>query len=265
MVVVRHIALLCACLMLTSGAANAQSAPSANSETLPENNNEPIKIGSLFFTPEETADINYAMNIYKKNSSGRRDDGGFDEEDFLNRLTGIRKAQETNRYYKYPQFFLESIVYHAEDNWIIWVNGQKLTQSSPMENTDLSVMEINEDMVRLKWKPVSMHKVNETWQKMENDNVEVYKRRGEVIFTLRVNQTFSSYVMNILEGKVQPVTVDTHNISLEPPSEVLDPSPVDSGDPFFNQEDDDPSRTGLGGLIDAYSKLGSGEGDEVKE
>ena len=261
MVAFRHIALFCTFFAL-SGIAHAQDAPSPDNAATPVTS-EPLEIRSLFFSPEETADIRYAMNIYKKNSSGRRDDNDFDEEDFLNRLTGIRKAQETNRYYKYPQFFLESLVYHAADNWIIWVNGQKLTQDSPMENTDLSVMDINEDMVRLKWKPVSMQKVNETWEQMENDNVEVYKRRGEVIFTLKVNQTFSSYVMNILEGKVQPVTVDTHNISLEEPIRAPDSSPAELDNPFM-QEGEDP-RTGLGGLIDAYSKLGSGKDSEVQE
>src|SRR5690606_7030051 len=111
-------------------------------------------------------------------------------------------------YYSYPQFFLESLVYHGPENWIIWVNGQKINQDTPKDNADIKVLAIDEDKVRLQWKPISMEKVNEVLAHSPNEEIEINNLHGTVDFTLRPNQTFSSYVMRVLEGKVLPVTID---------------------------------------------------------
>lgn len=217
----------------------------------------PHKFRSLFFTPEEVANIKYALNIYKKNTAGRGGSDDLDEEDFLRRLTGLNsQPQQANRYYSYPQFFLESLVYHASNNWIVWINGQKLTQDSPTENSDLSVVSIDKDKAQILWRPVAMEKVTEVWDKSPNNEVAVSRRDGTVKFTLRPNQTFSSYVMYVLEGKVQPVTVDTHAMQipavLDTDEDAVDYMPApDQGQ---NQ-----NREGLGGLMNAYQNLGQGQ------
>lgn len=252
---------------IENGEASAEGAPPAVaplSAIIPEEN----RIKSLLFTPEEISDIRYALNIYRKHSGGAAENENFDEEDFLNRLTGLRKAPETNRFFVYPQFFLESLVYHSPNNWAIWINNQKITQDSPKESTDLTVLEIDKDKVQIKWRPVSMQKVNEMWARIPNKEVVVDKRKGAVIFTIKPNQTFSSYVMHVLEGKMRPVTVDTHAISVqeeeeilnrnseEPPAETpaAEPAPVEEVKPAPAPQE---SREGLSGLIGAYSHIGN--------
>ncbi|MCE2927065.1 MAG: hypothetical protein LW823_05440 [Rickettsiales bacterium] len=241
----------------------------APAETVAPDGVEPAtqqpNLRSLFFTPEQIKNINYAVNIYRKNARGGSSSDDFDEEDFLSRLTSIKQTPQTNRYYQYPQFFLESLVYHAADNWIVWVNGQKITQATPVENTDLVVESINQDYVSLLWRPASMDKVIETWDKSANPRVTVNKRAGKVQFSLRPNQTFSSYVMDILEGKVKPVTADTHAITIP---EEQQPEAEGEAEQFPAADEADANNTnnqGLGGLIGAYQRLGDPSNNAVTE
>ncbi|MDX2112869.1 MAG: hypothetical protein SFW63_03955 [Alphaproteobacteria bacterium] len=208
---------------------------------------------SLFFSPEQMRNIGYAINFYRKNAQGRMDVDEFDEEDFLSRLSGMRQTAQTNRYYEYPQFFLESLVYHESDNWVIWINGQKITQVADNDNSDLKVMSIDTDKVVLQWKPGDMEMVNDVWRTKRSSDIIVNQRAGTVQFTLRPNQTFSSYAMEVLEGKVKPVTIDTHRMM--PAAESL---PVED-ESLPPQEEGAPAVQGAGeglpGLINSYQQL----------
>lgn len=251
--------LLIGAMMVWGAATLAQTPPAAPAPATTPVAQEPFadragtpegKIKSLLFTPEEVADIRYAINIYRKHASNKGDSDTFDEEDFLNKLTGIRKAPQASQFFTYPQYFLQSLVYHSANNWIIWIENQKITQDSPKNDAELSVLAIDQDKVTIQWRPISMDKVNAMWEKIPNDEVKVNKSEGTVIFTLKPNQTFSSYVMRPLEGRVQPVTVDTRNIELPAEEEV----PRASGD--TGEMGAKPSKEGLSGLIGAYSNIG---------
>jgi hypothetical protein len=234
-------------------ASPAAAAPTPVPETISFDKPEYRKIHSLFFSPADMADVTVALNNYKKHFSGQPDDADFDEEDFLNQLAGMRKrGPKTARFFSYPQFFLESLVYHSKTNWIVWVNGFKITQETPQENDNIVVKEIDQDKVRFEWHPtaIEMERIAPAWERTQPPGIEFDKTHAVVAFTLRPNQTFSSYVMNVLEGKVQSVTIDTsvaeipeEEIIVDEPEEVARPEPAQS-------------REGLGGLIDAYSKLG---------
>lgn len=253
-----------AAMAMVSAAGMAQTEPLSTNAASPEApavSTMPvavdIKIRSLFFTPAEVADIRYAVNIYRKNTTGQSMGEDMDEEDFLNKLVGMKRTTESNRYFQYPQFFLESLVYHTATNWIIWVNGQKLTQASPVEGAELSVLAIDKDKVSLLWRPVLMERVNATWSQLpEHDSgVMVHDKDKSVQFTLRPNQTFSSYVMSVLEGKMAPVTVDTQTIQM--PEEVI---PRQSELPAELSENQDKktseeNKEGLTGLIGAYGNI----------
>ncbi len=220
---------------------------------------------SLFFSPEQLRNLNYAINVYRRNFQGKAITDEFDEEDFLSKLSNIKQTPETTRYFQYPQFYLESLVYHAEDNWIVWVNGQKITQATPSEHSDLKVEAINQDSVQLIWRPADSQKVMEIWKNVpRGEDVKVMGNGAAVRFSLRPNQTFSSYVMRVLEGKVKPVTVDTQ-VNLIPPESAneqdADSNPPE-GDP--SASDESSSGQGLGGLIGAYRRLGDTSGTEEK-
>jgi hypothetical protein len=232
---------------------SAPALPDAPAPSLIVMENAPAiqQVKSLFFSPAELADLRYAASIYRKNTTGRAQDELFDEEDFLKRLTGARKPAEASRYYRYPQFYLESLVYHGPDNWIVWINGQKLTEESPVENASLSVVSIGKEEVALRWRPADMDRVRERWSSTKNEITQVDLVGGTVAFRLHPNQTFSSYSMSVLEGKVQPVTLDTHAAPLPTPSEPeAAPPTLPAAAPA------EASREGLPGLINAYSNLG---------
>ncbi len=168
------------------------------------------RVKSIFYTETEIKDVRLAVNTYLKNI-GRGGDLTFDEEAFLSRLGGLKNAgtnQSQSRLFTYPQFFLNSLVYYAPDDWIVWVNGEKITQNTPRESSNIRVTAITPDKVTLEWFPLEMHRVMEIWKLFPNEQVTVNTAHGQVIFDLKPNQTFSSYTMTALEGKVLPVTVD---------------------------------------------------------
>jgi hypothetical protein len=183
-------------------------------------------VKSVFYTESEIKDIHLAVNTYLKNI-GRGGDLTFDEEAFLSRLGGLKNTVSNqkgqSRFFTYPQFFLNSLVYYAADNWIVWVNGEKITQATPKESNNIRVNNITPESVTLEWFPLEMERVTEIWRSFPNDKVTVDMQRGQVIFNIKPNQTFSSYTMTVLEGKVLPVTVDvTKNVvpfTFEAPAE----------------------------------------------
>jgi hypothetical protein len=169
------------------------------------------RVKSVFYSETEIKDVHLAVNTYLKNI-GRGGDLTFDEEAFLSRLGGL-KATSSNqngqsRFFTYPQFFLNSLVYYAPDDWIVWINGEKITQATPRENSNIHVTAITPDKITLEWFPLEIHRVMEIWKLFPNEKVTVDEAHKQVVFDLKPNQTFSSYTMTALEGKVLPVTVD---------------------------------------------------------
>jgi len=184
---------------------------------------------SLFLSPQDHIRISNALADYQ-NMLGAKANGENPEK-------VVSKPPERERYFIYPQFFLESLVYHSPNDWTIRINGRQITPQTPGgDETKLSVIAIDHDKVVLRWKPVEMARVldawdklpgNDTGQKSSGDNARVEmdfnakapnkfsgvpivvdREHRLVTFTLRPNQTFSSFAMEILEGKVRPVTVD---------------------------------------------------------
>jgi hypothetical protein len=77
----------------------------------------------------------------------------------------------------------------------------------------ISIIGVDKDSVIIEWKPDDWEKVHSSWDRVANHDadaaVSVDVIRGLVIFTLHPDQTFSSYVMRVLQGKVKQITVST--------------------------------------------------------
>lgn len=194
-----------------------------------------VPVYSLLFTPEEIRQIDGAMSIFTRRTAGA---GSTDaSEDFLRKLaSGAPTDQQQNaageRFFTYPQFFLESLAYHTPQNWLVRVNGQKFTPATPQQG-NIEVVQVDPDKVVMQWKPINMAKVKEVVEQAPDKKIEgVDTVRGLVVFTLRPNQTFSSYVMRVLEGKVKPVIVDTNPAAAAdaaaPAAPTGAPAPVDA-------------------------------------
>jgi hypothetical protein len=94
-----------------------------------------------------------------------------------------------------------------------------------------------------------MDKVVEAWRSQNNDDIQVDEQEGTVVFTLRPNQTFTSYLMRVVEGRVQPVTIG--NVAQESTSTTFAPDAPPAA------QDGEP-KEGLGGLIDQYENMPKG-------
>lgn len=233
------------------------------------------KIKSLFFSQEEITDIHLAVNTYLSHI-GRGSNLPFDEEAFLQRLGGIKRGNTASqsRFYTYPQFFLESLVYDAKSQWSIRLNGRTILHNTPQEGSNVRVTAITPERVSLEWAPPDMERVMEIWKRFPNDTITVDAVRSRVSFALKPNQTFSSYVMNVLEGKVEPVSVDItrfQQLQSQDGSEATEedgPLGFDKAaekpkqepaatTPLMPKPQDDPSRQGLSGLLNSYKNMES--------
>ena len=208
-----------------------------------------IRIKSLFLTQKELGYVRMAQRLHTK-SKNDPTLSDFNETEFLKKFSSIKNEAKVTAF-TYPQFFLDSIVYHAVDNWAVWIsNGTgaepiRLTPETPPGSFDIRVLEVEEDYVTILWRPLVMEKVSEVWRSQSNDAIQVDEQEGTVVFTLRPNQTFTSYLMRVVEGRVQPVTIGNT------PQEVANPAFSPDAPPAEGSE----SQEGLGGLINQYENL----------
>lgn len=194
------------------GQVNAASSPAAvtSAATPPATAvKEPVPI-SIFFTPEELQRMRTALIAYEKSKKAKISNAESKANDFLNQLTDSEpkaKPAQVEKVYVYPQFFLNSLVFDAEDDWVVLVNNQRFSAKVPQSDPELKVLNVDREKVSLEWTPKKMDRVMESWEKNVNEQIGVDPVVGTVTFTLRPNQTFSSYAMRVLEGKVRPVMI----------------------------------------------------------
>ena len=238
---------------------------------------KPVKntnLRSLFLSQQDHVRISNAIADYQNMLTAQKKAAEARPAPIIQDVPKPEKQPDVERYFTYPQFFLSLLEYHSPEDWIVIVNGQKFTPQTP-EKGVLSLLAIDNEKILLKWKPVDMTRVIETWDKrpVANDDkkpemadnpmemqfngkvldkvpdspVIVDKERRLVTFCLRPNQTFSSFAMRVLEGKVSVIKVDNLAASshVAPLAEAKKPKP--------DQAVDD-SVSGLNGLIKAMEK-----------
>lgn len=187
------------------------SAPVLTAATPPiaDTTNKKFNIKSLFFSQDDVDAIHRAQSIYEKHKDGRAVDpkDGVEEDDFLNKLEKMTITKTAPTSFTYPQFFLSSIMFHSPSDWVIWVNNEKIAPSSGVSKSGLRILAVTSEKVTLEWKPEQMDRITEVTDNSKEDPIKVDVTNKTVTFTLKGNQTFSSYSMQIVEGKVMPVTV----------------------------------------------------------
>ncbi len=167
------------------------------------------KLESLMFESEEIERSNHAIDSLKNNqvynpddysSDGtlasadskkkKKEDEGLKSED--------KKSQESERSYIY----LSSIMYFNANEWVVWVNNQKITPQSNSEDREISLLSVDKDKAKLLWKlGVSKWKIisgkkSEAAAPNIND-----KNQVEIVFELKPNQTFILGTNSVAEGR----------------------------------------------------------------
>jgi len=238
--------------------AAAKSNPPSSGTTAMATDAASIK--SLFFTQEEMAAIHHAIAIYAKYAI--RQHNTHEGEDFLKQLEGKGNAASAGppkKYYTYPQFFLASLAYHSPGDWSVQINQERITsETKPEASGGLRVLKIDKDKVSLEWKPddADIDKINALTNKVPGKLVDIDRANGIITFTLHANQTFSSYAMQVLEGKVQPVMVENAmagNTIAMPDPIAEKAAPVSPENPVTPPAS---NQNGLKGLINNYNNLG---------
>ncbi len=164
---------------------------------------------SIFFSHEDLQRVKNALEAYERSKREKQNTGETKANDFLNQLTDTAPAKPPEpKMFTYPQFFLNSLVYHTSDDWVVLVNGQRFSSQVPQQNAELRVVGVDSDKVTLEWHPQKLDKVMESWDRGPNPDVTFDRVNGIVTFTLLPNQTFSTYVMRAAEGKLAPMTVN---------------------------------------------------------
>lgn len=172
-----------------------------------------VEIKSLLFSDDDIAAMRSARLFYDKNHGGAV--GKFSEDDFLKKLEKVAPVKTEPSVaptsFTYPQFFLSSIAYYSPDDWVVWINGEKLAPNSGVSVSGLRVLEIDGEKVTIEWLPEKMDKIADSGDYSAENPVKVDFTGNKVVFSLKANQTFTSYAMKVVEGKLMPVTINVRD------------------------------------------------------
>jgi len=163
---------------------------------------------SILFADTDVAAIYNARKFYEQHLNGATN-GGIAEDDFLKNLEkiGASKSDVAPKTFTYPQFFLSSLAYHSPNDWVVWINNEKFTPESGVSLAGLRILSINNEKATVEWQPVNMDKIIDS-ANIDDNLIQIDIMRNKVVFTLKANQTFTSYAMKVVEGKVTPVTIN---------------------------------------------------------
>jgi len=230
---------------------------------------------SMFVTSEELARINGAIDAYKVMQENRNNNAENQAKNFLDKLgkpvEEIKLEPLKPVLFTYPQFFLQYLSYQSKNEWVVIINGTKFVPNHHDSNSWLRVVSVSKELVVMEWTPKDMAKVTDVWTIASivagQGDVSVDSIGGRVTFTLRSNQTFSSYVMRAVEGKVMPTTAliqpGTASISgakmnnINAAAAVI-PAPVKINHDVNTKEPvaAQGNKQGLSGLSETYKKMG---------
>lgn len=190
----------------------------------------PPRANSLFLTPEQLQRVQAAVQKYRQLQAQRAKarpaqppgqqqarrpaqnpnakPNAKDPDDYLTALTRkpVTNQEAPEAPYLYPQFYMDFLMFHTPSNWVAMINGKRFAaEDVAPKGAALKVVSVERERVFVEWKPDNMKRVRASWGVEPNPEVQVDYAKGIVRFPLRQNQTFSSYLMRVVEGRVTPV------------------------------------------------------------
>jgi hypothetical protein len=135
-----------------------------------------------------------------------------------------------------PAFYLNSILYFAHDNWSVWVNSKKISNKLDTSKDEISVMDITRSRAILLWRNSKIDLIYPGWRDdfislgegkyaSPEKNIVVDAFNDSISFILKLNQSFVSKDMTIVEGEVQasPLSAATSAAGVNTITETLLP------------------------------------------
>jgi len=168
------------------------------------------KASSLMFDDEESGNIDRAVESFKNNQIYTPDEnanpeelsGASEEERKLLEEAARAEEEKRNADNEKSYIYLASLLYFSKNDWIVWINEQKITSKTNNPEKELSVEAIDRGSVKMLWKlSISKWKIisgsrSEADIPKTNENNQI-----EIRFTLKPNQTFVLSSNNVVEGK----------------------------------------------------------------
>lgn len=189
--------------------------------------------GSIMFSSQEMASLRAVYESFVHRSQNP-EEAETQEDDFLSDL--LDSAPQDPQQRKIPVFYLSSVAYLRPGYWMVWVNDKKLEPVQPSTDDGLTVEMVKNNAVLFSWKPPSLMQAQQALEKINQEGtaghanrtrsyVVVDREKAQVRFMLKPNQTFNGDTMEVLEGRVMPVT---SVVSIGPPGEQgVMPAPID--------------------------------------
>jgi len=245
---------------------------------------EPFSYGefpySLMYSPNQIENMKRVLKTYE---TKRRLPGAADIEVVEEERPQLVITPEPDAY---PVFTLASVVYHARNDWSVWISGMRITPKT--NDQTLKVVGIGPDLVRFVWKPeyiMAMKrraeadmfaKTDPVKHKLTKPNTVVLDTQADqVMFTLKPNQTFAPGYMATFEGRVAAPTLEkiaepvTAEGGADMPALVGEDAPTDGTVPAEVQRDSlpDSATTGLAGdaIQRMYQKAGGSSAPSAKD
>lgn len=162
------------------------------------------KVSSLMFDDEESFNIKSAVEIYKNElldpelhikELGKKDSENSD-------LSEGGSADDKFNIY------LNSILYFDSQNWVIWVNNQKITSRKNKKEEEIFAKKVTKEKVKLIWQmSLSKWKILSKTPENSTDTPPINKdNKVEIEIELKQNQTYVLSKKKIFEGKIYSKT-----------------------------------------------------------
>lgn len=155
---------------------------------------------SIMFTDEEITKVQEAMDAFLNNTSLENPES-----------SGVEVVDENIseiQIKKQSQVYLNAILYVSKNNWIAWVNGNKITVKDNIVSNPIYIRSIDKNKASIVW-TIGITKWKALIGEREDLNSSAYKvnpnNQVEVRFTLKTNQTYNLINNTVVEGKMDKI------------------------------------------------------------
>lgn len=162
------------------------------------------KTKSIMFTDDEMEKVQAAMDSFLNGTN--LEEGG--DQDVL--ADEDSKKTSAIQIKKQSRIYLNAILYVSRNNWIAWVNGEKITSESNNFNNSIYIKSIDRNKAAINWK-MGITKWKALTGEKEIIDPKIYKinqetNQVEMNFTLKTNQTYNLTDNLIADGKMDKIT-----------------------------------------------------------
>lgn len=123
-----------------------------------------------------------------------------------------------------PNFYLNSIIYFAPDDWVVWMNEEKITPEN--NNSAVKAVSVSTSSVIFVWNNThldslvpdwknKLHDIGESKYSSDDSNIVVDSKTGNASFILHPNQTMISKNMEIVEGDIRHLNQQETNTTAD--------------------------------------------------